>query len=134
IMEGVYDLHERLLADPRVDRVQSLASIIPNPSREWMRSRSPETLSSNSDHRRIAERLVNIDGANTTTVVIAYPVHEDTDDETIALMQDLRSNAEIWAPGLATARVLVGGSVAQHYDFDRVVYDQFPLLLGFSLL
>ncbi|MDQ3548866.1 MAG: MMPL family transporter, partial [Chloroflexota bacterium] len=134
ILEGVYDLHERLEADPRVARVQSLASLIPNPSREWMRSLSPATIESNSDRLRIAERLVNINGENTTTVVIAYPVHEDTDDETIALMQDLRADAEEWAPGLSAARVLVGGSVAQHYDFDQVVYDQFPLLLGFSLL
>jgi len=134
ILEGVYDLHERLEADPRVARVQSLASLIPNPSREWMRSLSPATIESNSDRLRIAERLVNIEGENTTTVVIAYPVHEDTDDETIALMQDLRADAEEWAPGLSAARVLVGGSVAQHYDFDQVVYDQFPLLLGFSLL
>lgn len=134
ILEGVYDLHERLEADPRVARVQSLASLIPNPSREWMRSLSPATIESNSDRLRIAERLVNIDGESTTTVVIAYPVNEDTDEETIALMQDLRADAKEWAPGLSAARVLVGGSVAQHYDFDQVVYDQFPLLLGFSLL
>src|SRR5262249_52991431 len=29
---------------------------------------------------------------------------------------------------------LVGGNTAQHYDFDKVVYDGFPLLLGLSLL
>jgi RND superfamily putative drug exporter len=144
ILEGVYDLQEHLKADPRVARVQSLASLIPNPSRDWMVSLSPATIGSNNDRLRIAKRVVNIDnedtpestidGDGTTTVIIAYPVHEDTDDETIALMKDLRANAETYAPGLATARVLVGGSVAQHYDFDRVVYDQFPLLLGFSLL
>jgi RND superfamily putative drug exporter len=144
ILEGVYDLHERLEADPRVARVQSLASLIPNPSREWMTSLSPATIGANSDRLRNAKRLVNVenddtpdvpvDGDGTTTVIIAYPVHEDTDAETIALMKELRSDAEIWAPGLSAGRVLVGGSVAQHYDFDRVVYDQFPLLLGFSLL
>ncbi|HYI16849.1 MAG TPA: MMPL family transporter [Thermomicrobiales bacterium] len=144
ILEGVYDLHQQLASDPRVARVQSLASLIPNPSRQWILSQSPASIGANSDRLRIAKRLVNIenddtpdvlaDGPSTTTVVIAYPVHEDTDEETIALMQDLRSNAEVWAPGLSAGRVLVGGSVAQHYDFDRVVYDQFPLLLAFSLL
>jgi RND superfamily putative drug exporter len=109
-----------------------------------MRSLSPATIGGNSDRLRIAKRLVNIDnedtpdvpidGDGTSTVIIAYPVHEDTDKETIALMKDLRANAETYAPGLSDARVLVGGSVAQHYDFDKVVYDQFPLLLGFSLL
>jgi RND superfamily putative drug exporter len=144
ILQGVYDLHQQLESDPRVARVDSLASLIPNPSREWIVSLSPASIGANTDRLRIAERLVNVenddtpdiavDGDGTTTVVVAYPAHEDTDDETIALMQDLRANAEEWAPGLANARVLVGGSVAQHYDFDRVVYDQFPLLLGFSLL
>jgi RND superfamily putative drug exporter len=77
-----------------------------------------------------------VDGANTTTVLVVYPVHDDTSEETVDLMLDLRENAEVWAPGLDVpgARVLVGGSPAQHYDFDKVVYDQFPLLIALSLL
>jgi RND superfamily putative drug exporter len=134
IMEGIYTLHRRMEADPRVANVQSLVSLIPNADEAWMRSLSPATIETNADRKRIAERLVNIDGANTTTVIIVYPTHSDTDKETIALMHELRDNAQQWAPGLAGVRVLVGGSVAQHYDFDRVVYDQFPLLLGLSLL
>lgn len=133
VLEGIYTLHNRLVADPRVDGVQSLVSLIPNPSIEWMRSLSPATIETNSDRKRIAERLVNINGTNTTTVLIVYPVNNDTDRETIDLMLALRENAQEWAPGLAGVRVLVGGSAAQHYDFDRVVYDQFPLLLGLSL-
>lgn len=134
VLEGVYELHQRLAADPRVARVQSLASIIPNPSPAWMRSLSPATIESNADRKRIAERLVDLDGENRATVIVAYPVHEDTSDETIALMLELRDDAQTWAPGLAGERVLIGGSVAQHYDFDRVVYDQFPLLLLLSLV
>ena len=49
-------------------------------------------------------------------------------------MLDLRAHATQWAPGLAGTRVLVGGAPAQHYDFDKLVYDEFPLLLGLSLL
>ncbi|HUG14311.1 MAG TPA: MMPL family transporter [Thermomicrobiales bacterium] len=133
VLEGVYTLHNVLLADPRVENVQSLVSLIPNPSLEWMQSLSPATIETNSDRKRIAERLVNIDGTNTTTVLIVYPTNSDTDRETIDLMLELREHAQEWAPGLAGVRVLVGGSAAQHYDFDRVVYDQFPLLLGLSL-
>jgi putative drug exporter of the RND superfamily len=134
VLEGIYALHTRLDEDPRVADVQSLVSLIPNPSVEWMRTLSPATIETNSDRKRIAERLVNINGSNTTTVLIVYPTNSDTDKDTIALMQDLRDHAQEWAPGLAGVRVLVGGSAAQHYDFDRVVYDQFPLLLGLSLL
>lgn len=133
VLEGIYTLHNRLKADPRVENVQSLVSLIPNPSLEWMQSLSPATIETNSDRKRIAERLVNIDGTNTTTVLIVYPANDDTHRDTIDLMLELRENAQEWAPGLSGTRVLIGGSAAQHYDFDRVVYDQFPLLLGLSL-
>lgn len=134
IMEGIYALHERLIADPRVASVQSLASLIPNPSPGWIRSLSPATLAANPDRKRLAERLANLNGTNTTTVVVVYPKKMETDPQTVQLMLDLRAHAQEWGPGLANARVLVGGAPAQHYDFDRVVYDQFPLLLGLSLL
>lgn len=134
IMRGVYDLHTRLAADPRVAHVQSLMSIIPNPSPEWAQSLSQATLNSNVDRKRIAQRVANLNGANTTTVLIVYPSHLDADRESIALLKDLRARATEWAPGLAKARVLVGGSSGQHYDFDKVVYDDFPVLLVLSLL
>lgn len=134
ILQGIFELHEKLAADPRVAHVQSLASLIPNPSAEWMRSLSPATINSNADRKRIAERLVNINGTNTTTVMLVYPRTIDADPQSTALMLDLRADKFDWAPGLRSARVLIGGSTAQHYDFDRVVYDDFPLLLALSLL
>jgi RND superfamily putative drug exporter len=134
ILTGVYQLHTFLTADPRVARVQSLASIVPNPTAEWMRSLSQATIQTNSDRKRIAERLANLDGDNSTTVLIVYPHKTETDPETRGLMLDLRAHATEWAPGLAGTRVLVGGAPAQHYDFDKLVYDEFPVLLGLSLL
>jgi RND superfamily putative drug exporter len=134
VLKGIYDLHTHLEADPRVAHVQSLASLVPNPSSDWIQSLSPATINSNTDRKRIAERLVNLAGANTTTTLIVYPRYRETDPKTVDLMKDLRAHATTWAPGLKGARVLVGGSPAQHYDFDKVVYDQFPLLLGLSLV
>jgi RND superfamily putative drug exporter len=134
LLEGVYQLHTFLTADPRVVRVQSLASIVPNPSPDWMRSLSQATIQTNSDRKRIAERLANLDGDNSTTVLIVYPRKTETDPETRQLMLDLRAHATDWAPGLAGTRVLIGGAPAQHYDFDKLVYDEVPLLLGLSLL
>jgi len=134
VMEGLLALHEQLEADPRVAAVQSLASLVPNPDAAWIRSLSPATLTANPDRMRLAERLANIEGDNSTTVLIVYPTNSETDPETVDLMLDLRANAQEWAPQLAAVNVLVGGSAAQHYDFDKVVYDQFPLLLGLSLL
>jgi RND superfamily putative drug exporter len=134
ILEGVYQLHTYLERDPRVAHVQSLASLIPNPSADWIRSLSKATIETSYDRKRIAERLTNINGTNTTTAVLVFARAGETNREATGLMLDLRAHAKEWAPGLVNTRVLVGGSPAQHYDFDKVVYDQFPLLLALSLL
>jgi len=134
VLDGIYQLHTQLKTDPRVADVRSLASIIPNPSLTWMESLSPATINPNKDRVRVAERLVNLDGTNNTTVLIVTPRERDTADDTVALLKDIRANATTWAPGLASTEVLVGGTPAQHFDFDKVVYDQFPLLIAFSLL
>ncbi|MCC6791107.1 MAG: MMPL family transporter [Thermomicrobiales bacterium] len=133
LLQGIYDLHVHMAADPRVARVSSLASLIPNPSADWIRSLSPATIESNPDRDRIASRLADLDGDNRTTVLVVFPKTSETDPVTVELMRDLREHAITWAPGLAAANVLIGGSPAQHDDFDRVVYDQFPLLLALSL-
>jgi RND superfamily putative drug exporter len=140
VIVGVLDLHNHLKDDPRVANVRSLASMIPNPSPLWMQSLSPSSIEKNSDRKRIAERLVNLfdengePGDNDTTMLLVTPREKDTDEETIDLLLDIREHASEWAPGLASTQVLVGGTPAQHYDFDRVVYDQFPMLVIFSLL
>jgi RND superfamily putative drug exporter len=134
ILEGIYELHTRLEHDPRVSRVQSLASLVPNPSVEWMQSLGPATILVKPDQARIVRRLADLEGENRSTVLLVYPKAAETDPATVQLMLDLRNEARKWAPGLAAARVLVGGTPAQHYDFDKVVYDQVPLLLGLSLL
>jgi RND superfamily putative drug exporter len=142
IREGIYDLHTKLAADPRVARVQSLASLIPNPSADWIDTLSLPSITTNPDRLRIARRLADIElpdgsgtpGANRTTVLLVFPHKNETDPETAGLLLEIRAHAKEWAPGLAGARVLVGGAAAQQYDFDTVVYGLFPLLLFLSLL
>ena len=41
VMEGLLALHEHLDADPRVAGIQSLATLVPNPDAQWIRSLSP---------------------------------------------------------------------------------------------
>jgi putative drug exporter of the RND superfamily len=134
LLQGIFDLQHHLTTDPRVAHVQSLASLIPNPSPEWMRSLSPATIATSPDRERLAKRLANLSGANTSTMLVVYPRTIETDQQTVQLLLDVRANATTWAPGLAGARVLVGGVPAQHYDFDKVVYDLFPLWLAVGLL
>ena len=134
VLDGILALHERMRHDPRVDHVQSLATIVPNPSPQFMESLSPATIETSPDRTRIAKRLATLHGAQRTSVIIVYPKDGPTAHDTQQLLLDLRQNAKIWAPGLAGTTVLVGGEPAEHYDFLKVVYDQFPILLVLSLL
>ena len=134
VLVGVLQLHERLKADPRVARVRSLMSMIPNPSPGWAQSLSPATIETSPDRTRIARRLSALKGDGATTVILAFPHSDETSDETQQLLLDVRRHAHDWAPGLASMQVLVGGAAAQHHDFLAVVYDQFPILLLLSLL
>ena len=134
VLEGVLDLHEKMRLDPRVDHVHSLATLVPNPSKQYMASLSPATIETSPDRTRIAKRLSTLEGRQRTTAIVVYPKTGPTDPETEQLLLDLRSHAKEWAPGLQPMNVLVGGEPAQHRDFLDVVYDQFPILLLLSLL
>ena len=134
MLEGVLDLHEKMRLDPRVDHVHSLATLVPNPSKQYMASLSPATIETSPDRTRIAKRLSTLEGRQRTTAIVVYPKTGPTDPDTEQLLLDLRANAKEWAPGLQPMSVLVGGEPAQHRDFLDVVYDQFPILLLLSLL
>jgi RND superfamily putative drug exporter len=134
VLKGVLQLHERMKRDPRVDHVQSLATIIPNPTPSFIGSLSPATIETSPDRTRIAKRLATLHGDQRTTALIVYPKEGPTTHDTQQLMLDLRHHAEEWAPGLSSTTVLVGGEPAQHYDFLKVVDDEFPILLVLSLL
>lgn len=134
VLEGVLDLHEKMRLDPRVDHVQSLATLVPNPSKQYMASLSPATIKTSPDRTRIAKRLSTLEGRQRTTALIVYSKTGPTDPATEQLLLDLRAHAKQWAPGLQPMNVLVGGEPAQHRDFLDVVYDEFPILLLLSLL
>ena len=134
VLEGVLALHERMRLDPRVDHVHSLATLVPNPSKQYMASLSPATIETSPDRTRIAKRLSALEGRQRTTALVVYPKTGPTDPKTEQLLLDLRNHAKEWAPGLQSMNVLVGGEPAQHRDFLDVVYDQFPILLLLSLL
>ena len=134
VLEGVLDLHEKMRLDPRVDHVQSLATLVPNPSKQYMASLSPATIETSPDRTRIAKRLSTLEGRQRTTALIVYSKTGPTDPGTEQLLLDLRAHAKQWAPGLQPMNVLVGGEPAQHRDFLDVVYDEFPILLLLSLL
>ena len=134
VLDGILAIHERMKHDPRVDHVQSLATLVPNPSKEYMEGLSPATILTSPDRTRIAKEVSTLHGEQRTTVIIVYSKTGATSHDTQQLMLGLRDHAKQWAPGLAGMNVLVGGEPAQHHDFIQVVYDEFPLLLVLSLL
>ena len=134
VLNGLFILHQRLRYDPRVDHVQSLGTLVPNPSTAFMESLSPATILTSPDRTRIANQVATLRGDKRTTVLIAYPKDGPTAHSTQSLLLDLRHHAKEWAPGLAGMNVLVGGEPAEHYDFIRTVYSEFPILLVLSLL
>jgi putative drug exporter of the RND superfamily len=134
VLDGILAIHERMKHDPRVDHVQSLATIVPNPSKLFMEGLSPATILTSPDRTRIAKEVATLHGEQRTTVIIVYSKTGPTSHDTQQLMLGLRDHAKQWAPGLAGMNVLVGGEPAQHHDFIQVVYDEFPLLLVLSLL
>jgi putative drug exporter of the RND superfamily len=134
VLDGILALHERMKHDPRVDHVQSLATIVPNPSKQFMEGLSPATILTSPDRTRIAKQVATLHGDQRTTVIIVYSKTGPTTHATQSLMFGLRDHAKQWAPGLAGMNVLVGGEPAEHYDFIRVVYSEFPILLVLSLL
>ncbi|HZQ82942.1 MAG TPA: MMPL family transporter [Gaiellaceae bacterium] len=134
VLEGIYELHEWMLHDPRVDHVQSLASLVPNPSPGYLESLSPATILTSPDRTRIAKQVATLHGDKRTTVLIVYPKDGPTDKSTQSLMLDLRHYVKNVIPGFKGMNVLVGGEPAEHYDFIRTVYGEFPILLVLSLL
>jgi RND superfamily putative drug exporter len=134
VLDGIFTVHERMKYDLRVDHVQSLASLVPNPSYTYMESLSPATILTSPDRTRIAKQVATLHGDKRTTVIIVYPKSGATSHTTEQLMLDLRDHVKEWAPGLAGMNVLVGGEPAEHYDFIHTVYSEFPVLLVLSLL
>ncbi|HEX7626793.1 MAG TPA: MMPL family transporter [Gaiellaceae bacterium] len=134
VLDGVFTLHERMRYDLRVDHVQSLATLVPNPTAPYMESLSPATILTSPDRTRIAKQVSTLHGEGRTTVLIVYPKEGPTAHSTQSLLLDLRHHAKEWAPGLAGMNVLIGGEPAEHYDFIQTVYSEFPILLLLSLL
>ena len=134
VLNGIFILHQRMRYDPRVDHVQSLATLVPNPSSAYMESLSPATILTSPDRTRIAKQVATLHGHQRTTVLIVYPKDGPTAHSTQSLLLDLRHHATQWAPGLAGMNVLIGGEPAEHYDFIKTVYSEFPILLVLSLL
>src|SRR5205823_10454584 len=78
VLTGVLALHERLKHDPRVDHVQSLATIIPTPTPSFMPSLSPATIETSPDRTRIAKRLATLHREQRPTVIPPYPKERPT--------------------------------------------------------
>jgi RND superfamily putative drug exporter len=133
-LQLIYRIHEKLRQDPRVEKVQSLMSLIPNPSEPWAQSLSKEGIRSVPDLKRIAERFIKLDQLSQSTFFFVFSKQAETHPDTLALLADLRSEIPSWTQAQPFLRINVGGTPAQHVDFDHSVYQEAPPLVAASLL
>lgn len=133
-LQLIYRIHEELRQDPRVEKVQSLMSLIPNPSAPWAQSLSKEGICSVPDLKRIAERFIKLDKFSQSTFFFIFSKQAETHPDTLALLASLRSQIPTWTQAQPILRINLGGTPAQHVDFDHSVYQEAPPLVAASLL
>ncbi len=134
VMDGVYRLHTAIERDERVQDVRSLISMIPNPSANWAISLSEGSVKANKDYYRLAKRFVDVDAANSATVLYVFPKENEVHPSTVELLKHLRAKVRDWAPGLAEVNIYVGGAPGMQYDFIEVVDGEIPLFFALTLL
>ncbi len=117
-------LSRRLADDPRIDRVQSLATL---PGSEMLGPnlvhRLPELL-----HRSL------LSPDRRATLVEAIPMATLESFEVSHLVRELKSSTADELTGLPGARVLVGGTPAFQVEYEDAVVGHFPAVVGLVLI
>ena len=113
-------LHERLVADPRVARVQSLRSLAgPRADDLAFVSLLPDQ----------AKRPF-LDALGESVLLEAVPREGASADSLAALVRELRAASAETLTGASGARVEVGGLPAFHVDYEDAVAGRLPLVAG----
>jgi RND superfamily putative drug exporter len=134
VLRLIHSVYEELRLDPRVDKIQSLMSIVPNPSEHWAQTLSKEGIASIEDLKRIASRFVRLDESTQSTYLMIYSRTNETSPETIELLESIRAKIPEWERVAQGLHIDLGGTPAQHYDFDQAVYREAPPLVAASLM
>jgi RND superfamily putative drug exporter len=118
----IYDMTQRLAADPRIERVQSIVPAIPGVARAQTIALAgvQQGLSTIGVPTGI-DRIANTN----TTVVFAYPRLLPNDDRSKALLEEIRATA---LAGDLT--MLVTGGTAGIVDVVEVMYQDFPIAIA----
>lgn len=133
-LEAIAQLTDVLRADQRVQGVSSIATLAPNLPREQVRTLTPETFTSDPGRAAAAAQFINLRGNNDTAVITVIAKRGQYDDETEALVQDLRDTI---IPGVRQLRaydVKVGGGTANFLDLSEALYGRFPWLVAVVML
>lgn len=124
--QGLVELEQRLMVDPRVDKVQSLTGLeLPDDPREVR----DHLLRNPLDAARTAA-LVNINGDLDIALVRIVTSTEPTKQTTKQLVRDIREGILPAIGQFAGADVYVGGSAAEAVDFTALLRNAFPFLVA----
>ncbi|MBI4337149.1 MAG: MMPL family transporter [Chloroflexi bacterium] len=122
----LYDFTHRLAQDPRVVRVESIATLAPGASKEQYQQlyRDPQAIPV-PDLRKAVADLARPD----ITLVRVFPRGAPLSDESKALVQDIRSSAP--RDGV---QVFASGLTADLLDSTKVMYGDFPWVVAYIMV
>jgi RND superfamily putative drug exporter len=134
IKEGIWNLTDKIKADERVARVESVATLDPNLTLDRFKAIPVEQILANPQQKAAVGQYLNLDRGRDTYLLTIVSKHPDTDPNTTGLVTELR---EKLVPGVTQFKgttTYVTGNTALTLDFRDKLYGQFPLLVGLVLL
>ncbi|HET8628203.1 MAG TPA: MMPL family transporter [Thermomicrobiales bacterium] len=133
-LDSLTQLTDKVKADPRVQGVNSLVTLVPNLTPEQARQLTPQTFTSDPAKAGAAAQYVNLQGANDTAVINVLVKTDEYNNDHQNLVRDLRDTVISGIPQLRAYTVLVGGNSASFIDLQHSVYSRFPLVIAVTML
>ena len=135
MIAGIAELSAAIKADPRFAGAVSITTLDPR-----LTLAQEQALYANgfagvpAELRPGLAKLVNLDRAGDTTVVLGLLAVDPGSDAALSAIRALRAQVIPSIPGLRGATVLVGGTSALELDSMDVLYGRFPIVVGLILV
>jgi putative drug exporter of the RND superfamily len=130
-LRGLRVLSDSLKADPRIAAVKSIVDLKPGTSLLAYSMLYSDLKAAREEYPDFLDAYLSRD-ANTALVDV---VVSDTTSLTsvMEVVRHIRRMGTVGAPGLAGARISVGGYAAANVDFQHELLQRFPLMIGLIL-
>lgn len=134
-IEGIAELSAAIAADARFAGAVSITTLDPRLTLPQLQALYADRFAGvPTEQRGQLGRLVNLDRAGDTTIVLGLLNEDPGSDVALSAIRALRSEVIPSIPGLRGATVLVGGTSALELDSMDALYGRFPLIVGIILI